>query len=358
MLSIQKYREIKPCRLLVVFIGVACLVLIRPAIAETCEGDKLALPDVATFPSVQSSAVAGDVHAQAQMGMAYLRGYGVKHDVATALSWLEKSAAGGSSEGQYLLGSYYFYNGKTESDFRKAASWLQQSADHGCVQALLGLGLLTMHGDGVPKNTEDGFRMISKAARAGYPPAQMSMGLILITGDGAKKDMKAGFNWVKRAADADDSVAEIALAHLYLEGKGTQPNPEEARRLLEKIYEKKDAQSPNAAYMLGWMYMEGKGVPVDTVKAFSWMVYAAQAHVSDSEKRLQTLIGQLPKQKLSTACSVYMDPSLATNGAKEYAHANAGETIAVLSSQATSAVVYFPDRRVLGYVPRQCLSSN
>ena len=346
-------------RLFVVSVSMVCLTLARIAIAETCEGDKIAIPDNTTLVSVQALADTGDTHAQAQMGAAYLRGKGIAMDRAKALLWLEMSATGGSSEGQYLLGAYYFQNGKTESDFHIAAGWFKQSADHGCIPSLLYLGLLTGKGMGVTKNTEDGFRMISKAAEAGYPQAQMFLGGMFIAGEGTNKDTKAGFNWVKRGADAGDSAAEILLADLYLEGIGIKPDSEAARTILEKVYEKNDEQVHVAAFQLGWMYMEGKGVPVNTVKAFNWMYIAAKAHYSESEQRLKTLTEQLPEQKLLTSCSVYMDPLFSTSGAKEYVHVNGGETVAVLTSQAAaSPEVYFPERRLLGYIPRQCLSSN
>jgi TPR repeat protein len=346
----------KQIRLMILFVGMACLAFARAGHADTCEGDKLVIPDSKTLASVQALAEAGNVHAQAQVGEVYLLGYGVKLDTAKGLSWLEKSAAGGDSEGQYLLGAYYFQNGNTESDFRKAASLFKQSSDHGCIPSLLYLGLLTGKGAGVTKNTEDGFRMVSKAAEAGYPQAQMFLGVMFIAGEGTNKDTKAGFNWVKRGADAGDSAAEILLADLYLEGIGIEPNPEAARTILEKVYAKNDDQVHVAAFQLGWMYMEGKGVPVNTVKAFNWLYIAAKAHYSESEQRLITLTEQLPKRKLLTSCGVYMDPLFSTNGAKEYVHVNGGETVAVLTSQtAPSPEVYFPERRLLGYIPQKCL---
>jgi uncharacterized protein len=306
--------------------------------------------------SVQVLAEAGDTHAQAQMGAAYLRGKGIAVNRAKSLSWLEKSAAGGDSEGQYLLAEYYAFNGKSKEDFHKAADLFRQSSDQGCLASLFYLGALTAKGSVVPKNTDEGIRMITKAAEGGDALAQVWMGSSLITGDGMSKNTNAGFNWIKRAADSGDSLGGIALANLYLDGKVTPQNPERARILLESVYAKHDEQALVAAYSLGWMYMEGKGVPVNTVKAFNWMYIAAKAHYSESEQRLITLTEKLPKRKLLTSCSVYMDPLFSTSGAKEYVHVNGGETVAVLTSQtAPSPEVYFPERRLLGYIPRQCL---
>lgn len=356
MLVIQNFFEVKPCRLFIAAISMVSFLCTNIAFGETCEGDKIIISDAAALPSAHTSAMSGDAHTQAILGVMYLRGEGGgEKDTAKGLLWLEKTAVGGDSEGQYLLGEVYAINGKSEADFHKAADLFQKSADQGCLPALFYLGALNLKGKGVPKNTEYGLRLITKAAEAGMPMAQILLSSMLITGDGISKDAKSGFDWMKRAADADDSVAEIGLANLYVEGVGTLPNPEKARTLLEKVYAKKDKQAPTAAFVLGWMYMDGKRVPVDVVKAFSWMIIAAKSNVSDSLQRLKTLTELLPKQKLSVACSVYLDPLFASNGAKEFMHVIEGETVAILTKEINLAEVYFPDRRLLGFVPRQCL---
>lgn len=358
MPTTQKPYSTKSPRWVVAFVGMTCLAMTGLAAGATCEGDHLAIPDAAGLPAVQARAIAGDTYAQAKMGAAYLRGKGVKPDTAQALAWLEKSAAGGNSEGQYLLGEYYAVNGKTDGDFHKAAGWLRRSMGQGCLPALFGLGLLTEGGKGVPKNTTKGLHMITAAAKAGYPVAQWWLGAILITGKGIRKDPQAGFTWIKRAADAGESGAEIFLASLYLTGTGTPPNPARARALLESVYAKRDEQAPAAAYSLGWMYMEGKGVPVNTPKAFEWMIIAAGARVSDSVQRLKTLTAELPKQTLAMDCNVYLDPAFLTDGAKPRAQVKGGENIAVLYRGTAAGEVYFPARGLLGFVPRECLGSS
>lgn len=349
----------KECRYLAVLFAIAYVCVAGQAMGETCEGDKLTIPDSKTLASVQALANAGDAHAQAQMGGAYFRGQGVEHDAAKALSWLEKSAAGGSSEGQYLLGQTLAINAKSGSDFLKAAGWFKKSADQGCLPALLYLGLYTQRGNGVPKNAEAGIVMVTKAAEAGYAQAQYILGTIMITGDeGVAKAPRAGFNWIKRAADAGDSVAQISLATLYLEGTGTDKNPKEGIAQLQAVISKGDEQSPTAAYSLGWYYMEGKGVSVDNVRALELMLIAANSHISDSEARVKKITNELPKQKLATSCSVYMDPQFATNGAKEYIHASSGETVVLMRLYSRSAEVYFPERPLAGFISRACLASG
>lgn len=339
-----------------IFTGTALAILANVANGKVCEGDNLSGPDSAALIATQSLAASGDAYAQAQMGVAYLVGKAVPQDTFEALSWLRKSAAGGNREGRYQLGKYYVFQGKSEDDFRAAADWLRKSADQGCVESLTYLSVLFLGGKGVKKNATKGFQLALKAAEAGHALAQVIVGTSLITGEGESKDPKAGFNWVKRAADAGDATAAILLATLYLEGTGTPKSPEKTRAILETIYKKGGEHARTAAYHLGWMYMEGKGVPKDNVNAFRWMVIAAGAQVSDSESRLKILTDQLPKQKLAIACGVYMDPYFVTSGAKEYLHADIGETVAVLSLDKNKAEVFFPNRPLVGFISIRCMN--
>jgi len=320
-----------------------------------CEGDRLALPDSTTLISVQASAENGDAHAQARLGAAYFRGKGIEQDTAKAISWLEKSAAGGDSDGQYFLGIYTAGKAKSPAEFQKAAGLLKQSADQGCIPPLLYLGLLTKQGKGVPKNTDAGMEMITRAANEGYVPAELTLGAMLSTGDEIKKDRKTAFEWIKRAADTGDSAAQIILAGLYNEGLGTKQDHETSVKLLESVIKKRDEQSPTAAYALGWMYMEGKGIGINKPKSLELMIFAANSHISDSQARVKTLTEELPKQTLVSSCSVYMEPRMGAGGSKEYLRADKGEQIVVLSEHADSAEVYFFARPLVGFIAKNCL---
>jgi uncharacterized protein len=323
--------------------------------SETCQGERLVVPDTSALAETRSRAESGDAYAQAQMGAAYLYGGPVRRDTVEALSWLQKSAAGGSIEGQYLLGKHYAHNAKSDEDYLAGARWSKKAADRGCDQSLLYLGVLSLGGTAVPKNAEEGFRLVFRAAEAGHSAAQLLVGLLLIDGEGTSKDPKAGFEWVRRAADAGNSGAAIVLATLYLEGTGTTKDPEKTRAILNAVYARADEQASTAAWYLGWMHMEGKGIPVDNVRAFRWMVLGAKAKVNDSEERLNTLIRRLPKQTLSTACSVLVTPNYSDNGVQQNVSANAGEVVVAVSSRENDVEVFLLDRSILGWAPSTCL---
>lgn len=346
-------------RKVVNLIGVALLVLVRQGVGATCEGDNITLPDRTIFTSVLKQAESGNTLAQAQIGMAYIGGDGSKQDISKGLYWLTKSANGGNIEGQYLLGRYYVLKGKNEKDFQRAAKWLRKTANKGCMQSLAYLGILSLAGKGgVKKDEQAGYEMMLKSAQSGYPLAQYTVGTLLITGDGVKKDTKAGFRWVKQAAAAGDSVAKIMLANLYLTGTGTKSDPEKTKTILLSIIEQGREQGPTAAYQLGWMYMEGKGVPVDKIRALELMISAAHSNVVDSKTRLNTLVQEVTKQKLVSTCNVYRDPDIGAKNAKEYLRAKPGETVIVLRQLKSSLKVFFPNQPLVGFISRSCFSTE
>ncbi len=344
------------CRVVTILLGITLLSALRIAAAAGCEGDHPVMPDPASVPALRQRAAAGDAEAQEKLALAYLGGIGVQRDDAQALPWLRKSAAGGNLEGQYLLGKLEVLAVKPIRDYTEAAHWLRVAADRGCVPALAYLGSLTLTGSGVPKNVKAGQHMMLSAAKAGYPEAQALWGSMLMGGQNMPKDPKAGFAWIERAGRSGDSYGKIALAGAYLRGYGPAADRKKAQHLLESVYATHDEHyAPIAAYFLGWMYMKGKEVPVDKPTALRWMIIAAAAHYSDAVSRVDTLVGELPKKPLARTCPVYMDPAFGTDGARANAQIPSGERFIVIEAGKAVTLIYFPARRLEGYVAPACV---
>jgi len=338
----------------IVIVLMCCGFTAAPASANSCDGGNA--EPVGDPASLEASASAGNTAAQVVVGKRYLYGEGGGRNEASGVAWLTKAADAGDREGQYLLAEYYKDHGKSDDNLQKAVKLYRRAADQGCAAAFLYLGALTSAGKGgVAKDEKKGFELIAKSAALGYLPAQVMTGALLITGQGTKQDAKAGFAWVKRAADSGDSVANIALATLLMEGKGTRPDFELARTTLESVYAKRDSHAADAAYHLGWMYMEGKGVPPSDTDALRWMIVAANSRVGDSEQRFEILRDRVPKVQITKTCSVYMDPRLA---ARERTQVKVGETVIVLARSAEATEVYVPAQSLVGYLQHECVASR
>ena len=81
----------------------------------------------ATFEDTRSEAVQGNLQAQADLGLMYLRGEVVPRDTVAALSWWRKAAAQGNATGQVMLGQSYEAGVDVPQDLCVAMFWFAKA---------------------------------------------------------------------------------------------------------------------------------------------------------------------------------------------------------------------------------------
>jgi len=113
----------------------------------------------------------GDADAQFNLGQAYRLGRGLKLDLASAQTWLERAALQGHVDAETTLGLLLFGNGNQA----EGAKWLKQAADKGEPRALLIFGTALFNGDGVPQDRVLGYAYVSRAAAQGLEPAKATL---------------------------------------------------------------------------------------------------------------------------------------------------------------------------------------
>jgi len=113
----------------------------------------------------------GDADAQFNLGQAYRLGRGVKIDLGSAQTWLERAASQGHVDAQSTLGLLLFGNGNQA----EGAKWLKQAAEKGEPRALLIFGTALFNGDGVPQDRVLGYAYVSRAAAQGLEPAKSTL---------------------------------------------------------------------------------------------------------------------------------------------------------------------------------------
>jgi TPR repeat protein len=113
----------------------------------------------------------GDADAQFNLGQAYRLGRGVKIDLGSAQTWLERAAAQGHVDAQTTLGLLLFGNGNQA----KGARWLKQAAEKGDPRAMLIFGTALFNGDGVPQDRVLGYAFVSRASAQGLAPAKATL---------------------------------------------------------------------------------------------------------------------------------------------------------------------------------------
>ena len=113
----------------------------------------------------------GDADAAFNLGQAYRLGRGVKVDLASAQSWLERAARSGHLDAQTTLGLLLFDSGSRDA----ALQWLKKAAERGEPRAMLVYGTALFNGDGVPRDLVLAYAYVSRSAAQGLEPARSTL---------------------------------------------------------------------------------------------------------------------------------------------------------------------------------------
>jgi len=241
------------------------------------------------------------VKQEIQLAASYLAGRGVVQDFAQSAYWYERAANAGDPLAQNEIGYFYEAGIGVSRDSARAAQWYQRAADGGFLQAKVNLGLAYLWGLGVKKDERLGFDLIHQAAVRGCGVADAYLGEMYHFGYGVAADHEAARNWYELGAHANDSLAQYRLASLLITGSPSRENLLKATKLLrqsikggyvpakhllglvlvnhpdlparpnEAVENLQDASERGiwrSSAVLGAVFRDGNGVPMDHARAF------------------------------------------------------------------------------------------
>jgi len=196
------------------FSSLALLIaLVQPVNAATLE-DALAAARLADFKTAAAIytelAEKGDVKAQYNLGLMYIRGDGVEQSYTEGAKWHRKAAEQGYAEAQYSLGALHFNRDIPTEDYAEAANWYLKAAEQGHLKAQLNMGILYFRGDIVEQNLEESVKWYQKAAEQGNAEAQFNLGNMITRGMGVPaEDIVRGTMWVLVSIENPDVGKKI-----------------------------------------------------------------------------------------------------------------------------------------------------
>lgn len=176
-------------------------------------------------------------------------------------------ALGGRPRDQYAMGLLrQGGRGFLARDAGKAAVWFRRAADQGYPDAQLALARACLRGEGVPRNPVEAQRLALAAADQGNAEAMLLAGDLL------------------RAQDPTRSQALYGRARAALENQAGRGEAE-------------------AMLSLGLLHLEGRGVPVDPVEGYAWMLAADRRGLPPLQRVLLVLTGNrlTPAQRAQAA---------------------------------------------------------
>ncbi len=207
------------------------------------------------------------------LGWMYLKGLGVKQDLASALFWYREAAQRGSATAQCNLGWMYQKGLGGKQDCVTALFWYRKAADQGDAIAQNDLGWMYRNGLGGGQDYAKSLFWFRKSAKQGHSTAQNNLGCMYQQGLGAKRDYDAALLWYRKAAEQGDNMAQSNLGFMYRSGLGCRQDYAEAL-----FWSRKAADEGNSAAQnnLGSMYKHGLGVRQDYARAEYWFRKAAE----------------------------------------------------------------------------------
>jgi uncharacterized protein len=189
------------------------IALVQPVSAATLEEATAAarMADFKTAAAIYSElAEKGDVKAQYNLGLMYIRGDGVEQSYAEAAKWHRKAADQGYADAQYSLGFLHFNRDIPTENYEEAANWYLKAAQQGHVKSQLNLGILYFRGDIYEQNFEESVKWYLKAAEQGNAEAQFNLGNMITKGLGVPaEDIVRGTMWVLVSIENPDVGRKI-----------------------------------------------------------------------------------------------------------------------------------------------------
>lgn len=252
------------------------------------EGNGVSINYTEAFNWYSKAAEQGYAESMSNLASLYANGQGVKQNQQQAALWYQKAADKGHPYAQYVLGMFYETGAGVPLDDAKAVYWLQKAADQDLEAAQSEMAFLYLTGErGVAKNLRKAEKLLLTVAGKGSDIAMFNLGSLYEKGDLGKSDMVAALDWYLKAAEKNNYLATMKLGEIYLQGTSTM-KPDYPLAL--KWLQQSDALGlPQAAYMLGKMYVSGIGVEKNPVKAVELFEKAA----AKGSVEAMTALGQM-----------------------------------------------------------------
>jgi len=213
-------------------------------------------------------------------------------DPSTAIAWYEQAAKEGWADSFAALGVIYHQGEIAPQDYEKARHWYEKAAVQDNPRALNNLGILYTEALGVAQNYEKAAHYYQRSADLGFPQAMTNLGTMYDNGFGVpQSDETAIYYYQKATEKSRKSRATIAL-----------PNAEDMNKYLTAINsdlsvlkQRATGGEPVAQYILGNLYLKGRGVPQDYVLAYQWL------NLSGDNQLRNELAERMTKSQLNEA---------------------------------------------------------
>ena len=225
----------------------------------------------------QQAASLGHADAAVSLGVLYQNGTGVEQDFTRAHDLYRAPAGEGHARAQNNLGLLYVRGTGVAQDYDRAAALFAAAAEQGLATAMTNLSVMYGNGFGVAQNDDLAaeWERLASQQRQDQGFAAVSPGAALCQFDSRLNpppDTPAAAAQQQRAAKGGDPVAQFLLGWQLC-----SPPEASATDLREAVaWFKAAATAGHGPSMvnLGWLYLQGRGVPQDYMLGYMWLTLA------------------------------------------------------------------------------------
>ena len=226
------------------------------------------------FGALLERAKEGNLEAQKDLAMAYVRGDEIEQNYEEAFKWYKAAAEQGDADAQNSLYNRYAKGEGVEQNSEEAMKWLHRSADQGHGLAYYNLGFEYSSGVLVKKNELEAIKWYKKAVKKDVTEAYYQLGFLYTYGDTIKKDYKSARECYELAGGSWNGEAQNELGILHFNGLGTPKDDAKAFLYFQLAAEN---GSPEGMYNLGAMYDNGFGTKRNRKFATQWFKKSCEA---------------------------------------------------------------------------------
>ena len=252
-----------------------------------------------SIAQLTTAAEKGDADAQYRLAQAYIRGIGVKNNLTKAFEFIKQAADQGHAEAIGGVGYFHANGFGVKKDLTAAAEWFRKGAEKGGAKAQLNYGQALLNGRGVPADEAGGMKWIEKALAQGLPHAWFAKGEFYYHGaHGHQQSYEKAREFIQKAADADHASAENMLGSMYQEGTGTPIDLTKAEYWFRKSAEQGD---PKGMSNLGQLLGPDGPDASKHVEALKWLLLAQRANEPQARNLLNEIFRSRPPEVVKEA---------------------------------------------------------
>lgn len=180
---------------------------------------------------------------------------------------------------------------------RRSFAEFEKRVEAGEPEALYRMSMILEEGyDSIPPDSVRSLSLLKESAEKGFGEAQNYLGYLYRRGERMPLDPDSAIYWFRKGAESGNYKALNNIAYLLLFPSDTERKflPAEADSIAAAYLKKgTEAGLPTSEAMLAGLYLQGRGVPADTLQAEILYRSASGKGLAEADRELAVLMAEI-----------------------------------------------------------------